>query len=682
MLKEFAKFPSLENTYRQKEIDKIVMMEIKDQWVVTEKVHGCFTHDTKISLSDGTIKKIGEIVNEKYDGCVLSVTPQGDIVESKIINWFDNGYSDDWLKVSIRIKNAKGSARVLTVTPNHEFFTKNGYTPIGELSVGDEVQGLRKSLSLNNIQQDILIGKMLGDGSLTNSSVCFGHTKIKEEYVDFTLKCLGDVAGNRQKDAVSGYGSTIARGRSISLNTIDDLFSGWDKSNGFVPKIKMTPFSLAFWYMDDGSIHINKKQRPRASFATCGFTLQSCENLLESLEGLGLSGSVVTSGGYNRITLDADSTELLFCMISPLVPLCMQYKLPEHFRNLNGGIGMVNYSTNEKETFLSSAEIVSIEKVSNSMKKYDIETEYHNYIANGIHVHNSNFSFNITEESVITKDVGEVSTINIRCAKRSGWIEDDEKFFNYRTVLEKYRDSLERLYYHLSGAYGYKEVVVFGELFGGNIQSGMCYPDEQDFIAFDLKCDGVARTKTTSFDILNSFGIPTTPIIGVLDSLEEALTVNESFNSLLIRDGFSGVDQHKEAEGVVIEPNTPVFEPNGSRVYLKKKTKRFLEKGGKPNIKHKVPMLLQESVQLKLDEALLFLNNNRFDSVVSKIGEVSNKDIGKVMGLLTQDIVVDMEKDLEQSVDLWFETKGEKQLFMKNLQKVVRDFVKPILLPM
>lgn len=40
MSKQFTKFPSLENTYRQKEIDKIVMMEIKDQWVVTEKVHG------------------------------------------------------------------------------------------------------------------------------------------------------------------------------------------------------------------------------------------------------------------------------------------------------------------------------------------------------------------------------------------------------------------------------------------------------------------------------------------------------------------------------------------------------------------------------------------------------------------------------------------------------------------
>ena len=84
----FNKFPSLENTYRQKEIDQIVNQGLADQgYIVTEKVHGCFTHDTKISLSDGTTKKLGEIVNEKYDGCVLSVTPQGDIVESKIINW-------------------------------------------------------------------------------------------------------------------------------------------------------------------------------------------------------------------------------------------------------------------------------------------------------------------------------------------------------------------------------------------------------------------------------------------------------------------------------------------------------------------------------------------------------------------------------------------------------------------
>lgn len=289
-------------------------------------------------------------------------------------------------------------------------------------------------------------------------------------------------------------------------------------------------------------------------------------------------------------------------------------------------------------------------------------------------VHGANFSFWMTGD-----DNG---VISIKCAKRSGWIEDGEKFFNYRPVLEKYLDSLENLYKHLNTLFGYQEVVVYGELFGGNIQSGMCYPEDQDFIAFDLKCDGVARTKTPSFYILNGFNIPTTPIVGVFNTLEEALEVNESFDSLLMREGFNGNDKHKEAEGIVIEPNTPVYEPNGSRIYLKKKTKRFLEKGGKPTIKHKPPVVVQESVKNKLEQATVFLNRNRFDSVVSKIGEVSIKDIGKVMGLLTQDIVVDMEKDLEIPAELWFETKGEKQLFMKNLQKTVQDFIKPILLSM
>lgn len=291
-------------------------------------------------------------------------------------------------------------------------------------------------------------------------------------------------------------------------------------------------------------------------------------------------------------------------------------------------------------------------------------------------VHGANFSFWVYK-NVETKE------IDIKCAKRSGWIEEGEKFFNYKSVLEKYRPMLEKLRGDVLDNF-----VIYGELFGGNIQSGMCYSLEQDFVAFDMRWInedgslGLPLDKLTTLTLKNDYNLPVTPLIGVYDTFEEALAIEESFTSKLIRQDFDGAEEHKETEGIVIEPNNAVYEPNGSRVYLKKKTKRFLEKGGKPNIKHKVPMLLQESVQLKLDEALLFLNKNRFDSVVSKIGEVSIKDIGKVMGLLTQDIVVDMEKDLEQSVDLWFETKGEKQLFMKNLQKVVQDFVKPILLSM
>ena len=290
-------------------------------------------------------------------------------------------------------------------------------------------------------------------------------------------------------------------------------------------------------------------------------------------------------------------------------------------------------------------------------------------------VHGANFSFWVTKD-----DMG---SVNIKCAKRSGWIEEDEKFFNYKSVLEKYRPMLEKLRGDVLD-----DFVVYGELYGGNIQNGMCYALDQDFIAFDIRWieeDGslsVPLDKLTVLTLDTDYQIPVVPLIGLYDTFEEALAVEESFISKLMRHDFDGKDVHKEAEGVVIEPNNPAFEPNGSRVYLKKKTKRFLEKGGKSTVKHKSPVVVQESVKNKLEDATVFLNRNRFDSVVSKIGEVSIKDIGKVMGLLTQDIVVDMEKDLEQPVESWFETKGEKQLFMKNLQKTVQDFIKPILLSM
>mgnify|MGYP003604030369 CR=1 FL=1 len=285
-------------------------------------------------------------------------------------------------------------------------------------------------------------------------------------------------------------------------------------------------------------------------------------------------------------------------------------------------------------------------------------------------VHGANFSFWMTEEHLSVEGIGLCSTVVIKCAKRSGWIEDDEKFFNYQPVLEKYRDSLERLYYHLSGTHACNEVVVFGELYGGNIQSGMCYKDDQDFIAFDMKIDDVSVDKLAMFNDLKTCEIPCVPLLGKFDTLQEALNFNESFDSLLMKEGFSGEEKHKEAEGVVIEPVTPSWFPNGSRVYFKKKTKRFLEKGG--NKIHKPVENLPKELEGVLTQAFEYINEPRFNAVVSKIGEVTIKDIGKVMGFMTKDILEDMEKD---SLII-----PENKKFMKLLQQEVQNFIRPILL--
>ena len=284
-------------------------------------------------------------------------------------------------------------------------------------------------------------------------------------------------------------------------------------------------------------------------------------------------------------------------------------------------------------------------------------------------VHGSNYSFWL--------ELDESGDVSVKPAKRTSFIEPDEKFFNHKPVFEKYKGKLIELFNDL----GCKTMVVYGELYGGNVQQGMCYPLEQDFIAFDLKVDGVAQNKMGSFRVLNNHGIPTVPVLGIFAKFEDALAVNEYYTSLLIRDGFTGADEHREEEGVVIEPAIPHYEANGSRVYLKKKTKRFMENTVKGDTGNKQPSVLDSKVAELLELSSQYINENRFNSVVSKIGEVTIKDIGKVTGLMAQDVIVDLEKDTGVPID---ETLlCDKQLrsqYMKNLQKSVMAFIKPILL--
>lgn len=279
-------------------------------------------------------------------------------------------------------------------------------------------------------------------------------------------------------------------------------------------------------------------------------------------------------------------------------------------------------------------------------------------------VHGANFSFWVSSD-----DTGEVK---IYCAKRSGFIGKDEKFFDYKSVLEKYRESIVNLFTTLNTTSCVEEVIIYGELYGGNIQSGMCYKKEQDFIAFDLVVDGLVINKVEAINLIKGFGLPYAPIIGVYSCLNEALEVGESFESKLISVDFDGTEEQKESEGVVIEPCVPRWFPSGSRVYFKKKTKRFLEKGGNKIKKTQQP--LPEDLKIVLEESFKYINEARFNNVKSKVGEVSIKDIGKMSGLMTQDILEDMSKD---DIEL-----PEDRRFNKLLQSEVMNFVRPLLLSM
>ena len=177
---------------------------------------------------------------------------------------------------------------------------------------------------------------------------------------------------------------------------------------------------------------------------------------------------------------------------------------------------------------------------------------------------------------------------------------------------------------------------------------------------------------------MNEYEIPTVPVLCVAPSLSDSLVHNESFVTNLLRDGFDVANQQSEAEGIVIEPVNPRYLTTGERVYIKKKTKRFLEKGKNKIEKPKVS--LNESLSKLLETSLEYINENRFNAVVSKEGEVSIKMIGKVAGLMTQDIVVDIIKDEDiENLESLGEV-SEVKKFKQTLHGEVISFIRPLLL--
>ncbi len=100
---------------------------------------GCFHYNTRVTLADGTQEKIGKIVNQKMAVEVLSYDPETDrIVPRKIVNWFDNGPTDEFLQFTVAKSGRNGRAQ-FAATANHLIRTPGGWREAGELLAGDRV---------------------------------------------------------------------------------------------------------------------------------------------------------------------------------------------------------------------------------------------------------------------------------------------------------------------------------------------------------------------------------------------------------------------------------------------------------------------------------------------------------------------------------------------------------------
>src|ERR671915_1516494 len=80
---------------------------------------GCLSYGTRVTLADGSQEKIGKIVNQKLPVEVLSYDPErGEIVPKKVVNWFDNGPTEQFLQITTARPGGNGRAQ-MGLTANH-----------------------------------------------------------------------------------------------------------------------------------------------------------------------------------------------------------------------------------------------------------------------------------------------------------------------------------------------------------------------------------------------------------------------------------------------------------------------------------------------------------------------------------------------------------------------------------
>jgi len=322
---------------------------------------------------------------------------------------------------------------------------------------------------------------------------------------------------------------------------------------------------------------------------------------------------------------------------------------------------------------MNIVKIKSIKKINLDSNLYDIETKKnHNFFANGVLVHNSNLSFWTDGDEV-------------RIASRSQFV--DGQFYNCQEVFDRYRDNIIRLkneYY--SNAV---QIAVYGELYGPGIQKGIYYSERKDFRAFEIKIFGevessaVERPMTAKLRFATC-GIPQVPYINIYNDVYEALAENNVFDSKVCKmdESMRGLVAfceytagENDAEGLVIQPlEGALYTGNGARVMIKSKNPKFTEKN---RLKNKESKEFVPNPFMPIAEQ--YVNQNRLDAVMSKFGEATNKDFGRIIGLMCVDVIDDMIKDDDLPID--WKKQDKYKLAGKAVSTVVANFLKEKLLP-
>jgi hypothetical protein len=186
-------------------------------------------------------------------------------------------------------------------------------------------------VGFDDVARDVVYGTLLGDGHIAKQTayLSFSHSEEQLEYARFKAGCLSSlstreaafkIASGSQSDYPVVQVRTLA---NRALHLVRARFYGGKKRVPPELARELTDRMVAIWFMDDGYLRQRPNRRPSAELATCAFTPEDINVLLEGLRGLGVEGYERAG----RIYFDVEQTRRLSTLLAPLVPPTMRYKL-------------------------------------------------------------------------------------------------------------------------------------------------------------------------------------------------------------------------------------------------------------------------------------------------------------------------------------------------------------------
>lgn len=374
----------------------------------------CVNYYTNVRLANGSTEKMGKIVKNKLPLDILTINLETGKYESKRIEgWVEDADRKiEWYKVIVSgAKHNRGGIVGTRCTEDHKFWVVGqGWIPCKNLKCGDKV--FFNEMQLNEVQQQLILGSFLGDGSCAVNNCSRGifrcaHSDIQSSYITLKRKILepycikhyehsNNTKGgfNKRENAQLKYLTTKHLLQvPLLFKEIETLpfKSGWffykKQYSKVIPHLSF--LGLAFWYMDDGSFSSKKN-------TSC---IHLSKEALEEKEQIIVACKKyfdldTTIGSYRnnvdvRLFFNVENTKKLHSLIAQFIPIDMQYKMHSNFRNFNTFWEHYSYESCNKPIEVN---VDSIEKLGKKIKKYNIQVQdNHNYFADDILVSNSLF---------------------------------------------------------------------------------------------------------------------------------------------------------------------------------------------------------------------------------------------------------------------------------------------------